>query len=65
LIFGGAVVTTYPQISAISELVEPGISSVEIEAEVDSVSTVEAEDISNGTSLQAFYRKKTRDYRRR
>ncbi|HBC3950038.1 TPA: hypothetical protein KD869_003801 [Vibrio parahaemolyticus] len=65
LIFGGAVVTSYPQISTISDLIEPCISSVEIESEVDLVSTVEGEDVSNGTSLQAFYRKKTRDYRRR
>ncbi|HDY7904970.1 hypothetical protein D8T52_14800 [Vibrio vulnificus] len=65
LAFGGAVITSYPQISTISDLIEPCVSSVEIESEVDLASTVETEDLSDGTSLQAFYRKKTRDYRRR
>ncbi|ASI97003.1 hypothetical protein [Vibrio rotiferianus] len=65
LVFGGAVITSYPQISTISDLIEPCVSSVEIESEVDLASTVETEDLSDGTSLQAFYRKKTRDYRRR
>ncbi|MGR5173314.1 hypothetical protein ACPV4O_19105 [Vibrio owensii] len=65
LAFGGAVITSYPQISTISDLIEPCVSSVEIESEVDLASTVETEDLSDGTSLQAFYRKKTRDYRSR
>lgn len=65
LVFGGAVITSYPQISTISDLIEPCVSSVEIESEVDLASTVETEDLSDGKSLQAFYRKKTRDYRRR
>lgn len=65
LVFGGEVITSYPQISTISDLIEPCVSSVEIESEVDLASTVETEDLSDGISLQAFYRKKTRDYRRR
>ncbi|HIF9072556.1 MULTISPECIES: hypothetical protein [Photobacterium] len=64
LAFGGASITSYPQISTISDLIEPCFSPLEIESKVDSTSTVETERLSDGISLQAFYRKKTRDYRR-
>ncbi|MEZ8341207.1 hypothetical protein AB6D05_03790 [Vibrio cyclitrophicus] len=63
--FYGAIITSHPQVDTISEPIESYALSVEIEPEVASTSTEEGENLPDRTSLQAFYRKKTRDYKRR
>ncbi|BDR21446.1 hypothetical protein [Vibrio sp. STUT-A16] len=55
LIFPGAAVASYPQIE----------TPIPYTAPIKAVDTSEMEELSDGTSLQAFYRKKTRDYGRR
>lgn len=63
--FSGAIVTSYPHVDIIVERADFCSVPLDIEPKVDSASAMEVEELSGGTSLQAYYRKKTRDYRRR
>ncbi|HCG6409510.1 TPA: hypothetical protein NJ163_003408, partial [Vibrio parahaemolyticus] len=63
LIFSGAAIASYPQIETPIRYIAPSVSSVA--SSIKAIDTKEVEELSDGTSLQAFYRKKTRDYGRR
>lgn len=63
LSFSGAVITSYPQIETLTAYTVSYVSPVASDIAADDL--VEDEELSVGTSLQAFYRKKTRDYGRR
>ncbi|EGQ9818814.1 hypothetical protein FV768_23105 [Vibrio parahaemolyticus] len=63
LIFPGAAVASYPQIETPIPYTAPSFSSEA--SSIKAVDTSEMEELSDATSLQAFYRKKTRDYGRR
>ncbi|EPM4279701.1 hypothetical protein NB568_14620 [Vibrio alginolyticus] len=63
LIFPGASIASYPQIETPIPYTDPSFSSVA--SSIKAIDTSEMEELSDGTSLQAFYRKKTRDYGRR
>lgn len=63
LSFSGAVITSYPQIETLTAYTASYVSLVASDIEADD--SVESEKLSVGTSLQAFYRKKTKEYGRR
>lgn len=63
LSFSGAVITSYPQIETLTAYTVSYVSPVASDIAADDL--VEDEELLVGTSLQAFYRKKTRDYGRR
>lgn len=63
LSFSGAAITSYPQIETLTAYTASYVSLVASDIEADD--SVESEKLSVGTSLQAFYRKKTKEYGRR